>query len=137
MDEWFLVPEQGESFQIWHAALLMHQILCDIVRTVRHRIPQHLGVNLDPIGQPPALPPPALFRAHVRRFDKQAHEGEISLLNGELDRERLPAVRRRAVLEQKTHDGYRADVHGAHERIAVVRVCVGLRPPAHLCVAAV
>jgi hypothetical protein len=75
---------------------------------------------LNPIGQLPALPRPALFGAYVRRLDEQAQEGKIPPLDGELDRERLPEARRRTMIEQETHEGYRAGVHGANERIAIV-----------------
>ena len=116
----YLSVEIRKSFEIWNAALLVHQILCNIERTRHNGEFQHLRGNLNSIGQ--LLAP---IRRCLWRLDEQAHEGQIPAPNRNLDRERALATRRRTVLEQEAHDGHGPGKHGAHERVAVVRLDVG------------
>lgn len=111
----FPIPEQREGPKIRHAALLVHQILRDILRTTRHRESQHLRRDVNAIGQfpPLACPSPALVRRRIRRLDEQAHQGEIAPLDGYPDRECVPPTGRRAVAEQEAYEGYRAGGRGA------------------------
>ena len=99
------------------------------MRAARHREFQHLRINLNPIGQPSALPRPApVLGGGGGRLDEHAHEREIPPLDGEPDRERVPAARGRTVVEEEAHEGYGASVHGTRKWIAVVRVCIRVGP---------
>ena len=92
------------------------------MRTTCHSNFQHLRGDLNSVGLPPVP---------IRRLDEQAHEGQISTHDGDPDRERVPAARGRAVVEQEAHEGHGPGGHSVRERVAVVRV--GVWPQPHAC----